>query len=145
LLRDGADFRMFGVEPMTDLCAQVAAEHVHLRKIRGNGSTKRPRRPHKTQRSKPWCRCGARSLGRADSGSEAHIAAAFCPRGKASGKIHPSRAVLSGAADTRAGDRDGPGALLGSAGAGGWPCGVVAGAFAVDSGGCSCAVSRRAS
>jgi len=42
---------------------------------------------------------------------EAHTAAAFCPRRKASGKINPSREVLSGAADTRAGDRDGPGAL----------------------------------
>src|SRR5258706_9315525 len=83
---------------------------------------------------------GRRSLGRADSGSEAHIAAAFCPRRKASGKIHPSREVMSGAADTRAGDRDGPGALPGSAGDGGWPGGVVAGAFAVDKGRCSSAV-----
>src|SRR5256885_8013887 len=71
---------------------------------------------------------GRRSLGRADSGSEAHTAAAFCPRRKASGKIHPSREVMSGAADTRAGDRDGPGALPGSAGAGGWPGGGVFGA-----------------
>src|SRR5216110_788572 len=79
LLRDGADFPMFGVEPVTDLYAQFTVEHAHLRKIRGNGSTKRPRRPQR----------------------------------KASGKIHPSREVLSGAADTRAGDRDGPGALPG--------------------------------
>src|SRR5262249_53183469 len=59
LLRDSANFPMFGIEPMTDLCLQVAAEHVHLRKIRGNGSTKRPRRPQRTQRSKPWCRSRA--------------------------------------------------------------------------------------
>src|SRR5947199_9087765 len=55
LLRDGADFPMFGVEPVTDLYAQFTVEHAHLRKIRGNGSTKRPRRPQRTQRSKPWC------------------------------------------------------------------------------------------
>src|SRR2546429_5588235 len=59
LLRDGADFPMFGVEPVTDLYAQFTVEHAHLRKIRGNGSTKRPRRPQRTQRSKPWCRCRA--------------------------------------------------------------------------------------
>jgi hypothetical protein len=35
---------------------QFAAEHVHLLKKRGNGSTKRPRRPQRTQRSHPLCR-----------------------------------------------------------------------------------------
>src|SRR5215472_158294 len=59
LLRDGADFPMFGVEPVTDLCSQLAAEHAYLRKIRGNGSTKRPKRPQRTQRSQPLCRCQA--------------------------------------------------------------------------------------
>src|SRR2546430_16857447 len=58
-LRDGANFPMFGVEPVTDLYALFTAEHAHLRKIRGNSSTKRPRRPQRTQRSKPWCRCRA--------------------------------------------------------------------------------------
>src|SRR5215472_8686754 len=56
LPRDGADFPMFSVEPVTDLCPQFAAEHVHLRKKRGNGSTKRPRRPQRIQRSNPLCR-----------------------------------------------------------------------------------------
>lgn len=121
-----------------DLCSQLAAEHAHLRKIRGNGSTKRPQRRGYSGASRGAA--SRRSLGRADSGSEAHLAAAFCPRRKAPGKIDPSREPRSGAADTGAGDRDGPGALPGSLGGGGWPSGVVAGAFAADRGCCSSAV-----
>src|SRR6516225_11168011 len=56
LLRDGADFPVFGVEPVTDLYPQLVAEHVYLRKEWGNGSTKRPRRPQRAQRSHPLCR-----------------------------------------------------------------------------------------
>src|SRR5947207_11844513 len=70
---------------------------------------------------------GRRSLGRADSGSEAHTAAAFCPRRKASGKIHPSREVLSAPGATRSGDRVATDALPGSPGGGGWPGGFVGG------------------
>src|SRR5438067_6334718 len=56
LLRDGADSPVFGVEPVTDLYPQLVAKHVDLRKERGNGSTKRPRRPQRAQRSHPLCR-----------------------------------------------------------------------------------------
>jgi hypothetical protein len=68
------------------------------------------------------------------------MATAFCPRRKASGKIHPSRERMGGAADTRAGDRDGPGALLGFSGNGDSLGDVVAGAFAADRGGYSSVV-----
>jgi len=50
------DFPVFGVEPVTDLYPQLVAEHVYLRKEWGNGSTKRPRRPQRAQRSHPLCR-----------------------------------------------------------------------------------------
>src|SRR5205085_8100312 len=56
LLRDGADSSVFGVEPVTYLYPQLVAKHVYLRKERGNGSTKRPRRPKRAQRSHPLCR-----------------------------------------------------------------------------------------
>jgi len=45
-----------------------------------------------------------------------------------------------GAADTRAGDRDGPDVLPDSVGGGGWPSGIVVGVFAADKEGCSSAV-----
>ena len=62
---------------------------------------------------------GRHSLWRADSGPQSQAAVGFCSWRKVPGKIHPSRELAGGAADTRAGDRDGPDALPDSAGSGG--------------------------